>query len=83
MNIPLLKDAFVLTFDRTDRTLSFSNECPICMADLKSPNIEQITLPCFHKICKTCLFSSLEHKLNKCPLCRHEIISISNPQTSV
>lgn len=76
-SFPNVKDAFLLTIDRTDTNLSIMNECPVCMISFKSPNIEKITLPCYHKMCKTCLFSSLEHKLNKCPLCRQKIIDTS------
>jgi len=80
ITIPLLKDAFILVFDRTSSTLLITNECPICMVDLKLPTAEKITLPCYHTVCKNCFFSSLEHKINTCPLCRHVIIS-SNQAT--
>jgi hypothetical protein len=80
VTIPLLKDAFALVFDRTSNTLLITNECPICMIDLKLPSSEKITLPCYHSVCKNCFFSSLEHNINTCPLCRHIIIS-SNQST--
>lgn len=72
--IPSLNESFLLVIDKTEKNLVLNNECPVCMIDLKNPKNEKITLPCFHKICKNCLFSSFQHKINTCPLCRHPIL---------
>ena len=33
---------------------------------------------CHHKICRDCLFNSIDNKLYSCPMCRKPIFPVSN-----
>ena len=65
-----------ITIDRTESGTNSNNECPICLT--KFDKIERITLKCYHKICRDCLFNSIENKLYSCPMCRKPIFPVSN-----
>ena len=55
------------TVDKTERGAETNNECPICLS--KFENVEKITLKCYHRICRDCLFNSVDNNLYTCP-CR-------------
>ena len=65
------------TVDKTERGAELNNECPICLT--KFENIEKITLKCYHRICRDCLFNSIDNNLFTCPMCRKPIFPVTNP----
>ena len=65
-----------ITIDKTESGTNSNNECPICLT--KFEKIERITLKCHHKICRDCLFNSIDNKLYSCPMCRKPIFPVSN-----
>lgn len=67
-----INDSVEITIDKTEEGALVNNECPVCLSSFKQK--ERITLKCFHKICRDCLFSSLENKLYTCPICRGELL---------
>ena len=66
-----LSNSVDILIDRTESGTNSNNECPICLT--KFDKIERITLKCYHKICRDCLFNSIENKLYSCPMCRKPI----------
>ena len=68
------------TVDKTERGAEANNECPVCLT--KFENTEKITLKCYHRICRDCLFNSIDNNLYNCPMCRKPIFPATNP-TSV
>ncbi len=61
-----LNNAVEYTVDKTERGAEVNNECPICLT--KFENTEKITLKCYHRICRDCLFNSIDNNLFTCPI---------------
>lgn len=49
-----------------------SIECPICYNDVTN----YVNFDCCHKVCLECYFKQMLHSLNKCSLCRKDIIGM-------
>lgn len=71
-----LSNSVDILIDRTESGTNSNNECPICLT--KFDKIERITLKCHHRICRDCLFNSIENKLYSCPMCRKPIFPVGN-----
>ena len=56
-----LNNSVDYSVDKTDRGSDINNECPVCLS--KFENVEKITLKCFHRICRDCLFNSIDNNL--------------------
>lgn len=67
------------TVDKTERGAETNNECPICLS--KFENVEKITLKCYHRICRDCLFNSVDNNLYTCPMCRKPFFPVRNPSS--
>ena len=72
-----INNAVEYTVDKTERGAEINNECPVCLT--KFENIEKITLKCYHRICRDCLFNSIDNNLFTCPMCRKPIFPVTNP----
>ena len=75
--LPEIKNGFLYTIDKTERGIVRSNDCPICLNSMNSLGIEQLTLPCYHKVCRDCFFGSINNGLMTCPICRKDIFNIT------
>ena len=51
------------------------DECPICMDYFSSP----VQLICRHVFCKDCISTCMGFRVNKCPLCRKDIVDLYKP----
>jgi len=75
--ITSLNNSVDYVVDKTERGSDINNECPICLS--KFENVEKITLKCFHRICRDCLFNSVDNNLFTCPMCRKPFFPVSSP----
>ena len=75
-----LNNAVEYTVDKTERGAEVNNECPVCLT--KFENTEKITLKCYHRICRDCLFNSIDNNLYTCPMCRKPFFPASNPTST-
>ena len=71
-----LSNAVEYTVDKTERGAEANNDCPVCLA--KFENVEKITLKCYHRICRDCLFNSIDNNLFSCPMCRKPFFPVGN-----
>jgi hypothetical protein len=76
--LPEIKNGFLYIIDKTERGIIVSNDCPICLTSMNSLGIEQLTLPCYHKVCRDCFFGSVNSGLISCPICRKDIFNNVN-----
>ena len=74
-----LNNSVDYSVDKTERGSDINNECPVCLS--KFENVEKITLKCFHRICRDCLFNSIDNNLYTCPMCRKPFFPVSSPST--
>jgi hypothetical protein len=81
VTLPEIKNGFLYIIDKTERGIIVSNDCPICLTSMNSLGIEQLTLPCFHKVCRDCFFGSINNGLMSCPICRKDIFINDNLDT--
>ena len=75
VTLPEIKNGFIYTVDKTERGIINANDCPICLTSMNSLGIEQLTLPCYHKVCRDCFFGSVNSGLMSCPICRKDIFN--------
>ena len=75
VTLPEIKNGFLYTIDKTERGIIVANDCPICLTSMNSLGIEQLTLPCYHKVCRDCFFGSINSGLMTCPICRKDIFN--------
>lgn len=74
-----LNNSVDYVIDKTERGADSNNECPVCLS--KFENVEKITLKCYHRICRDCLFNSVDNNLYTCPMCRKPFFPVSNPSS--
>ena len=66
--------------NRTKRSSSGSNECPICYERMEQRNIA--ILPCGHKFHFSCIFKATSENM-KCPLCRSHVLLTALPRVTI